>query len=116
MILPPYHSVPKTPEEKTDFVLSHWYQSQLNYNIQKERSRSSIPILTLYGDLDQAIDPEANAQLLKQLSSHTKVEQLEGVNHLMQEANLGSPMEYALLPTSFSENVIELISNWIKKL
>ncbi|NNF36117.1 MAG: alpha/beta hydrolase [Saprospiraceae bacterium] len=116
VILPPYQFVPKDPVEKTDFVLSPWYQSQLNYNIQEALSRSSIPTLSIYGNLDQAIDPIANAKQVKEISPQSEVRQMEGINHLMQEANLGSPMEYALLPTSFSKDIVQLISKWILKM
>jgi hypothetical protein len=114
VILPPYQFVPKTPEAKTDFVLSPWYQSQLNYNIQDVLKNFDIPMFALYGDLDQAIDPVTNADLLRELSPNTSIIELKGINHLMQEAKVGSPMEYVLLPSSFSTKVIDLISSWIK--
>lgn len=116
VILPPYQFVPKTPEAKTDFVLSPWYQSQLKYNIQNELKTSDIRMLALYGDLDQAIDPTANAELLRELSPSTSIIELKGINHLMQEAKSGSPMEYLMLPSSFSTKVINLISSWINDL
>lgn len=116
VILPPYHFVPKTPETKTDFVLSPWYQSQLKYNIQDELKNSDIPMFAVYGELDQAIDPTSNADLLRELSPSTSIMKLKGINHLMQEAKVGSPMEYMMLPSSFSTKVIDLISSWINNL
>ena len=116
VILPPYQFVPKSPEDKADFVLSPWYQSQLKYNIQEGLKTSRIPMMALYGDLDQAVDPVINAQLLSELSPNTSVKTLEGINHLMQKANIGSPMEYLMLPTSFSTDVIDLITLWIHDL
>lgn len=116
VILPPYQFVPKTPEAKTEFVLSPWYQSQLKYNIQDPLKNSDIPMFALYGDLDKAIDPTANADLLRELSPETSIIELKGMNHLMQEAKTGSPMEYLMLPSSFSTEVVDLISSWINEL
>ena len=116
VILPPYQFVPKTVEDKTDFVLSPWYQSQLNYNIQDALKKSKIPLYAIYGDLDKAIDPVVNIDLFKELSPNSEIVELTGINHLMQEAKVGSPMEYILLPTSFSTKVIDMITTWINNL
>ena len=116
VILPPYQFVPKTPEAKTDFVLSPWYQSQLKYNIQDALKNSDTPAFAIYGDLDQAIDPTANVDLLRSLSPNTSIVQLKGINHLMQEANTGSPAEYLMLPSAFSTEVVDLIASWINEL
>ena len=109
VVLPPYGFVPKSPEEKTDFVLSPWYQSQLNYDIQFALKKCETPALALYGEIDKAIDPVSNSELMQQLSPGIKVEILPGINHLMQERNSGWPMEYIFLPNSFSERVILIL-------
>ena len=116
MILPPYHFVPKSVEDKTDFVLSPWYQSQLKYNIQEGLKTTQVPMFALYGDLDQSVDPEINAEILRKLSPNTTVKTLQGMNHLMQKANTGSPLEYLMLPESFDSEVVNLITTWINRL
>ncbi len=116
LILPPYSFVPKSPEEKTDFVLSSWYQSQLNYNIEESLRNLKLPALAIYGNLDQAIDPEINSRLLSEMAPEIPIIKLDSMNHLMQKAKVGTPMEYIMLPTSFSNEVIELITKWIQEL
>ena len=113
VVLPPYQFVPKDPEEKTNFVLSPWYQSQLNYDVSSAVSNIDIPALAIFGSLDMAIDPIANEKQIKGLNDQIDIKVFKGVNHLMQEANTGSPMEYVFLPTSFSDQVIDKIINWI---
>ena len=115
VILPPYHFVPNEPEEKAEFVLSPWYQSQLNYDISDEITNLDIPSLAFYGSLDMSIDPVANKKDLLDLNSNITVRTFKGINHLMQEANTGSPMEYMFLPSSFSERIINEIAKWLKE-
>ncbi len=114
-VLPPYAFVPRAPEARTEFVLSRWYQSQVHYDVRDAASSASIPILAIYGTLDQAISPEANAALLRQLAPEAEVVMLPGLNHLMQEANTGSPLEYMTLPESVSLDVVERIVEWLAR-
>ncbi|MBT8219032.1 MAG: alpha/beta hydrolase [Bacteroidia bacterium] len=116
VILPAYQFVPRTPEGRTDFVLSNWYQSQLNYELSSALKVLNVPAMALYGELDKAIDYQSNADVLIKSSPYVKVEVLPGLNHLMQKANTGWAMEYAMLPTSFSADVISRIAEWISEL
>ena len=45
VILPPYQFAPQSPKEKVDFVLSNWYQSQLQYDISEALKKLNIPAL-----------------------------------------------------------------------
>ena len=113
VILPPYQFVPKSPEDKTDFVLSPWYQSQVNYDVREPISKLDTPALAIYGSLDMAIDPIANSDTLKGLNRDIHIIRMDGINHLMQEANTGSPLEYVFLPAGFSDKVIQKITEWM---
>ncbi len=115
LILPPYKFVPRSPEAQTDFVLSSWYRSQLNYNIGKSLTNANWRILILYGTLDQVANPKANADCAIKLNPKATVGIIPKLNHLMQEAKTGSPLEYARLPKSVSEKVVERVVDWIRK-
>jgi len=115
-ILPPYHFIPTTIERKVDFVLSPWYQSQLHYDIREILSGTDYPLLSLYGNLDYVIDPHLNLNLLKELRPDVNFEMKKGLNHLLQQANTGSPAEYTSLPGAISEAVVSDIAVWLKKL
>ncbi len=114
-VLPPYAFVPQAPEARTEFVLSRWYQSQVHYDVRDAARGASIPILAIYGALDQAIVPEANAELLRELAPEAEVVVLPGLNHLMQEARTGSVLEYATLPESMSLDVVAHIVEWLSR-
>jgi len=116
MILPPYPFVPQEPEAQTDFVLSPWYQSQLHYDVRQALTDAPWPVLALYGDLDQVADPQANAKLAAKLNPAATVSVVPMLNHLMQEAETGSPLEYARLPTSVSPDAVRRIVDWLRAL
>ncbi|WP_223787695.1 alpha/beta fold hydrolase [Marinicella meishanensis] len=115
-ILPPYAFVPTGVDQRTDFVLSPWYQSQVHYDLQDAiQQTAAVPTLAIFGGKDQAIDATANRQLLQQHMPQAQIEWLPELNHLMQAANTGSPMEYGFLPTGFSPQVIALVSQWLQQ-
>ena len=116
MILPPYHFVPQSSEDRTDFVFSPWYQSQLQYDARQALADAQWPVLALYGDLDQVADPQMNAELFTRLNPAATVSVLPMLNHLMQEAETGSPLEYARLPNSVSPDVVNRIIDWLGEL
>ncbi len=113
-ILPPYGFVPKGVAERTDFVMSPWYQSQVHYDLNDAfLAAEKTPILVIYGGKDTVIDIAANQQEILKKMPHAKVEYLPEMNHLMQVAITGSPLEYAQLPEGFSIAVLELIGDWV---
>ena len=116
MILPPYQFVPQSSEARTDFVLSSWYQSQLHYDVRQALANAQWSVLALYGDLDQVADPQMNAELVVKLNPAAVVSVLPRLNHLMQEAETGSPLEYARLPNSVSDDVVNRIIDWLREL
>lgn len=115
-VLPPYGFVPTSPEGRTDFVLSPWYQSQVGYDVQRAARAAAVPVLGIYGDLDQAIDPGANVEALGELMPDADIVMLEGLNHLMQAAQTGFPLEYATLPDSMDDGVIHRVAEWLSGL
>ena len=114
-LLPPYGFVPRKSEERVEFVLGDWYQSQVHFDVSDAVSNISVPLLAVYGEKDKAIDPLKNAERIKELNDSVELHMLADLNHLMQEANTGWPTEYMFLKDSFSDVVIELVGKWIIK-
>lgn len=108
-ILPPYAFVPRDVTGRVDFVLSRWYRSQLQYNVQWALERGGAPTLALYGELDQVIDPVANAAHLARLRPAAQVDVVPRLNHLLQEARTGSPLEYGQLPAGIADQIVERV-------
>lgn len=113
MILPAYGFVPSTPEGQADFVLTPWYQSQLKYDVRPYLERADYPLRAVYGSLDRVIDPQRNAEVVRELNPGAGVSVRMGLNHLMQEAETGMPAEYAKLPESVSAEVCRAVGDWI---
>ena len=46
-------------------------------------------------------------------NSNFEVKAFEGLNHLFQPATTGSPSEYAKIETTFDQEVLEFMKNWM---
>ena len=112
-VLPAYYFVPKTAEQKVGFVLSPWYQSQIHYDVGVPLRQLRVPMLSIYGAKDWVLNVNANVLHIQEQRPDVRVIQMENLNHLMQQAQSGSPMEYAYLPENFSVEAIQHIIDWL---
>jgi len=76
------------------------------------------PVLAVNGSKDMQVPSEVNLAAIKNAldrgkNSNFKIKEFEGLNHLFQECNTGSVMEYATIKQTFSPVVLEEILNWI---
>ena len=78
----------------------------------------TCPVLALNGTKDTQVEPESNLGALRNgLSDNTKnsVEAIEGVNHLFQHCQTGSPNEYRDIEETFAPEVLKKLIQWISK-
>lgn len=78
----------------------------------------TCPVLALNGTKDTQVEPESNLGALRNgLSDNTKnsVEAIEGVNHLFQHCQTGSPNEYRDIEETFAPEVLEKLIQWISE-
>ena len=78
----------------------------------------TCPVLALNGTKDTQVEPESNLGALRNgLSDNTKnsVEAIEGVNHLFQHCQTGSPNEYREIEETFAPEVLEKLIQWISE-
>ena len=76
----------------------------------------TCPVLALNGSKDSQVDPESNLNALRNgLPAHskTRIETMEGVNHLFQHCQTGQVTEYRTLEETFSPEVLKTIVNWM---
>lgn len=98
-----------------------WWQFFLTYDITKDLGKIKIPVLALYGEKDEQVDPKANLiairKILKQNGNQNfKVYEVPGVNHLFQHCKVcGSVEEYLALEETFDSSTLAMIGNWIKE-
>ena len=99
---------------------SPWMQQFMGLDPQKYLMQVKAPVLSLIGEKDVQVIPKENNGLIEstlKASGNTDytVRTLPGLNHLFQQADTGLPVEYANIEETFSEEVLEMISSWIKE-
>ncbi len=114
MLLPPYRFVPRDPEAQLRFLQSPWYRSQLGYHVSSALAAYQGPLLAIYGALDRTIDVAANHALLARARPLDRVTILPTLNHVLQEARTGLPVEYAQLPAGIADDVTQSMTSFIR--
>jgi len=117
-LIPPYQFMPRDNDALVELLLGRWYQSNVHFDPVKTYRSSSDPILVISGEKDLIAPPERHIKNIERHYSGTgntdiTIATLPGLNHLMQEAQTGSPTEYAKLESSFSPDAMDMISAWI---
>lgn len=117
-LIPPYQFLPEDTEARVDLFLGSWYRSNVMFDPVDAYGSLDIPVLAVGGSLDPIAPPArhlANIERILQSApaDDVAVVTIEGLNHLMQEAQTGLPGEYADLENSFSCEAQKVIGDWI---
>lgn len=111
-------------EERDDQIVSQlggpWMQQFMGLDPQQYLKQLKAPVLSLIGEKDVQVIPNENNEVIERIlkaSGNTDytVKTLPGLNHLFQQAETGLPTEYANIEETFSEDVLEMITSWIKE-
>ena len=111
-------------EERDEQIVSQlssaWMKQFMELDPSSYLQQLTVPTLSIIGEKDVQVLPEENSKaieeaLLKAGNTDYTIEILPGLNHLFQNAETGLPNEYAKIEETFSEDVMELITNWIKE-
>jgi hypothetical protein len=99
-------------------VNTPWFRYFLGYDPVPALEAVRVPVLAVNGELDVQVTPEANlaaiaAALERAGNPDVTVRELPGLNHLFQEAETGSPAEYAAIDQTMSPRLLELVADWI---
>ena len=99
-------------------MASPWFKQFLTYDPEPVLEKLKCPVLALSGDRDLQVDSAENVPLLRKAyeTSGNKdfiVVEIEGVNHLFQTAQSGSPALYGAIEETISPAVLTAIGNWI---
>ena len=105
----------------SDQVSTPWFSYFLKQNPQQNIRLLKIPVLALNGSKDVQVLSKENlagwkVSLEKAGNKNFKTVEMEGLNHLFQEAETGSPSEYGQIEQTISPKVLDLVTNWILKL
>lgn len=95
-----------------------WTRYFYRYNPASEYAKIKIPVLSLNGTKDKQVPAKVHQQgirnaLTKARNKRFEIIELEGLNHLFQEAQTGEMNEYGTIEQTFSPKALKVISNWI---
>lgn len=106
----------RAPAEAVDELASPYMAALLNYDPAPALSALRIPVLALYGTKDLQVPAAQNeAPMRANLAADpdATVHTFDGLNHLMQPANKGTPDEYASIETTMDPAVLDYITAWL---
>ena len=98
---------------------SPWIQWFIDYDPQPDIAKIKCPVMALNGSKDcQVIARQSLPALRRRLPRNKRnlIKEYEGLNHLFQHCQTGLPTEYATIEETFSEEVLNDIIAWVKKL
>ncbi len=95
-----------------------WFRQFLDYDPEPIIEKIKCPVLALNGDRDLQVDASENVPLLRKAyeasgNSDFTVVEIEGVNHLFQKAQSGSPALYGAIEETLAPEVLTSIGNWV---
>ena len=121
----PDNQKPQTGEElnesvknQVDAVNNKWFLYFLKYNPALNLSKLKCSVLAINGSLDFQVPAKTNLKaieiaLQKGENKNYKIVELQGLNHLFQEATTGSLDEYSVIEQTISPKVLSIMSDWI---
>ncbi|MCX6273539.1 MAG: alpha/beta hydrolase [Bacteroidetes bacterium] len=100
-------------------VLSPWVKAFLTLDPAMYLQVVRCPVLALYGEKDLQVPSKDNIKPMKKAlakagNSDYEVLELEGLNHLFQNAKTGSPDEYSQISETISPKVLDILAAWLK--
>ena len=111
--------LPHTAIENLAAVLEEkntWIDYFLTYSPRADIATVQCPVMAIGGNKDMQVPP-TNIEIIKSLLPADKrnlVKTYDGLNHLFQHCNTGSPMEYNAITETFAPEVMQEITRWIK--
>ncbi|QVJ81895.1 hypothetical protein SAMN04487826_2619 [Prevotella sp. khp1] len=96
-----------------------WVEWFMDYDPTENIAKTKCPVLALNGSKDCQVPAAQNIPVLRRLlpkNKKTKIKEYEGLNHLFQHCNTGSPDEYYSIEETIAEEVLADIVGWVNKL
>jgi pimeloyl-ACP methyl ester carboxylesterase len=121
-------SAPKTPDGMTEeeFIAaqinqftSPWVKYFLRYDPSENLEKVKFPVMAINGEKDLQVPPEENLTAIRNAlhkggNSYVSIKEYEDLNHLFQESETGSPMEYSVIEQTIAPFVLQEVTEWIK--
>ncbi|HEX6983913.1 MAG TPA: alpha/beta hydrolase, partial [Planctomycetaceae bacterium] len=97
-----------------DVAASRWFRSVLDFDPRPVLALVRCPVLALYGSLDLQAPADLNAPAMRSALPAARVEVLPGLNHMLQRAETGSPVEYTRIDETVAPEVLEMVGDWLR--
>lgn len=102
-------------------LTSPWYRQFIHLDPQEYLLSVHCPVLALNGSLDSQVDAEQNLGAIEAAfatSGHKnyQIVELDGLNHLFQQAQTGGLDEYATIEETINSRALKVIVNWLQNL
>jgi pimeloyl-ACP methyl ester carboxylesterase len=110
----------KLINEESKKITSPWFIYFIKLNPDDYWNKLKIPVLAINGTLDIQVVSEENLNGIKSSLEKANNKQFEivafsNLNHLFQEAKIGSVEEYAQIEQTIAPAVLDKMSSWILK-
>jgi pimeloyl-ACP methyl ester carboxylesterase len=97
-----------------------WFRFFATYEPVPALSKTSCPVLCMIGSKDLQVDPKLNLPPIRKAltdggNTDFTIAEMEGMNHLFQDCETGSPAEYGQIEQTISPIALNMMSDWIKK-
>lgn len=108
----------ETVVAQVEAVTSPWYLHFLRYDPAEALRQVRVPVLALAGSLDRQVLAEQNLPPIEKAlveggNTDATVIALDGLNHLFQHAETGSPAEYGTIEETLAPELLERVTGWI---
>jgi pimeloyl-ACP methyl ester carboxylesterase len=99
-------------------VTSPWFRFFLSHDPREVLKEVRVPVLALGGEFDLQVDPKQNlpeieAALIRGGNPDHTVRELQGLNHMFQASDSGSPDEYYSIEETLNPAALDMVSDWI---
>ena len=110
------------PEAQTNMIAEQlsipWVLGLIKHDPAESFKSVKCPVLALNGANDVQVPAKENLTLIEagikaNGNENVKVLEIPGLNHLFQESETGSPMEYGIIEQTFAPEVLKMMSEWI---
>ena len=106
--------------EQITRITSPWFRYFLTYDPAVALRKVKCPVLVINGEKDRQVPPEQNLPVIRQAlteggNKNFEIDELPGLNHLLQTAKTGAVAEYAEIEETMSPVAMQKIAEWILK-
>lgn len=110
--------IDKFANDEAEGLLSPWFLYFIRFNPSDYLTKTNCPVYALNGTLDLQVSSKENLEGIKKSLAEAKnqtvkIEALEGLNHLFQQATTGAVSEYAQIEETFQEATMAKVAAWI---